>query len=68
MLVNIFGSSLMTPTNPPPDANGYPEPPPTDHAHDGGAGQPDYPIGARRHDHPDDAPPPSFNPTPCSPS
>ena len=29
MLVNIFGSSLVTPTNPPPDANGYPEPPPT---------------------------------------
>ena len=29
MLVNIFGSSLIAPTNPPPDANGYPEPPPT---------------------------------------
>ena len=28
MLVNIFGSSLVTPTNPPPDANGYPEQPP----------------------------------------
>jgi LCP family protein required for cell wall assembly len=29
MLVNIFGSSLVNPTNPPPNANGYPEPPPT---------------------------------------
>ena len=28
MLVNIFGSSLVTPTNPPPDAAGNPNPPP----------------------------------------
>ena len=28
MLVNIFGSSLISPTNPPPNANGVPEPPP----------------------------------------
>ena len=28
MLVNVFGSSLLTPTNPPPDAAGYPNPPP----------------------------------------
>ncbi len=29
MLVDIFGSSLVTPTNPPPDADGVAEPPPT---------------------------------------
>lgn len=29
MLVNIFGSSLQTPTNPPPDVNGVPHQPPT---------------------------------------
>ncbi len=29
MLVNIFGSSLVTPTNPPPDVNGVPHEPPT---------------------------------------
>ena len=29
MLVNIFGSSLVNPTNPPPGANGYPVAPPT---------------------------------------
>ena len=28
MLVNIFGPSLVTPTNPPPDAAGNPNPPP----------------------------------------
>ena len=28
MLVNIFGSDLTTPTNPPPDADGDPNPPP----------------------------------------
>ena len=35
MLVNIFGSSLVTPTNPPPDAAGDPNPPPDRHADDG---------------------------------
>ena len=29
LLVNVFGSSLITPTNPPPDVNGVPQPPPT---------------------------------------
>jgi LCP family protein required for cell wall assembly len=28
MLVNVFGSSLVAPTNPPPDASGVPNPPP----------------------------------------
>ena len=28
LLVNVFGSSLVTPTNPPPDVNGVPQPPP----------------------------------------
>ena len=51
MLVNIFGSSLTAPTNPPPDVNGYPEPPPPDTHDDGASGQPGYPLdaGARRH-------------------
>jgi LCP family protein required for cell wall assembly len=29
LLVNVFGSSLITPTNPPPDVNGVPQAPPT---------------------------------------
>ena len=29
LLVNVFGSSLIAPTNPPPDENGVPQPPPT---------------------------------------
>jgi LCP family protein required for cell wall assembly len=29
MLVNVFGSSLVAPTNPPPNENGVAEPPPT---------------------------------------
>jgi LCP family protein required for cell wall assembly len=29
MLVSVFGNSLITPTNPPPDASGNPNPPPT---------------------------------------
>ena len=45
MLVSIFGSSLITPTNPPPGVDGYPQAPPVRHPHDGGAG-----LG---HDHAD---------------
>jgi LCP family protein required for cell wall assembly len=66
MLQSIFGSSLVTPTNPPPDANGYPQPPPqitpttatTAPAHS-------TPAASTT---PTTAPPPSFNPTTCSPS
>jgi LCP family protein required for cell wall assembly len=65
LLESIFGSSLVTPTNPPPNANGYPQPPPqitpttatTAPAHS-------TPAASTT---PTTAPPPSFNPTTCSP-
>ena len=66
MLTSIFGSSLVTPTNPPPGANGYPQPPPQI--------TPTTTAGAPAHSTPaasttpTTAPPPSFNPTTCSPS
>jgi hypothetical protein len=69
MLVNIFGSSLQEPSNPPPDVNGVPHPPPTitpttvppttaasGHAA-GGSGATTTPTTT---------PPPSYNPTNCS--
>ena len=70
MLVDIFGSSLQTPTNPPPDVNGVPHQPPTitpttvapttvaggGHA----AGSPSATTT------PTTTPPPSYNPTNCS--
>jgi LCP family protein required for cell wall assembly len=66
LLQSIFGSSLVTPTNPPPNVNGYPEPPPqvapttatTAPAHS-------TPAASTT---PTTTPPPSFNPTTCSPS
>jgi hypothetical protein len=67
MLVNIFGSSLETPTNPPPDVNGVPHPPPTitpttvAPTATGSTGH------AAATTTPTTAPPPSFNPTTCSP-
>ena len=66
MLVSIFGSSLITPTNPPPDASGNPNPPP-----------PITPTtvvpasastAAPANTTPATTPPPSFNPVPCSPA
>jgi LCP family protein required for cell wall assembly len=60
MLVNIFGSSLETPTNPPPDVNGYPEAPPTVSPTTAAAGS--------QTTTPPTTPPPSFDPTPCTPS
>jgi LCP family protein required for cell wall assembly len=66
MLVNIFGSSLITPTDPPPDASGNPNPPP-----------PTTPTtvvpassstAAAASSTPATTPPPSFNPVPCSPA
>jgi polyisoprenyl-teichoic acid--peptidoglycan teichoic acid transferase len=66
MLVNIFGSSLITPTNPPPDANGYPERPPPDTTTTTVApARPTTSTPAATT--PTTAPPPSFDPTPCSP-
>ncbi len=67
MLVNIFGSSLVAPTNPPPDANGVPQAPPpitpaitpaTTAPIKGGASSPTTTSTT--------TPPPSFNPTNCS--
>jgi LCP family protein required for cell wall assembly len=75
MLVNTFGSDLQTPTDPPPDAAGEPNPPPpvttttvapaapttSASGKSSGAAAPattTTPTTA----------PPSFNPTPCTPS
>ena len=69
MLVNVFGSSLVSPTSPPPDAAGTPNPPP--HITPTTAA-PTSPAtggsGAAATTTPTTAPPPSFNPTTCSPS
>lgn len=70
MLVNIFGSSLQTPTNPPPDVNGVPHQPPTitpttapPTSASGGSAS-----GTAATTTATTTPPPSFNPTTCSPS
>jgi LCP family protein required for cell wall assembly len=71
MLVNIFGSSLVTPTNPPPDANGVPQSPPTatpttaPPATASGSGSSGAGSGGTTST---TTPPPSFDPTNCSPS
>ena len=70
MLVKIFGSSLVTPTDPPPDANGVPTAPPpvttatTPPAPATAAGS----ASAAAATTPTTTPPPSFNPTPCTPA
>jgi LCP family protein required for cell wall assembly len=68
MLVNIFGSSLVTPTNPPPDAAGNPNPPPTvttTTAPPATAGTSSSTPAATG---PAATAPPSFDPTTCSPA
>lgn len=72
MLVNVFGSSLVTPTDPPPDANGVPTAPPTVTAT---TTPPASSTPARSASGaaaaaatPTTTPPPSFNPTPCTPA
>ena len=71
MLVNIFGSSLQTPTNPPPDVNGVPHEPPTITPT---TVTPSTAATAASGGHaaatttPTTTPPPSFNPTTCSPA
>jgi LCP family protein required for cell wall assembly len=68
MLVNIFGSDLINPTNPPPGANGYPVPPPTVTPTTA------PPTTAPSRSTATTAPAtttttaPPFNPTPCTPS
>jgi LCP family protein required for cell wall assembly len=62
MLVDIFGSSLVTPTNPAPNVNGVAEPPPTV------TSTPTAPAGASFADTtPTTTAVPSFDPTPCTP-
>ncbi len=62
MLVNIFGSSLVTPTNPAPNASGESVPPPDVTATTAGAAPGSSSLT------PTTTPPPSYNPTPCTPS
>jgi LCP family protein required for cell wall assembly len=61
-LVNLFGSSLITPTDPPPDADGVSEPPPTVTATTAA------PATGSGTTTPTTTPTPSFDPTPCTPS
>jgi LCP family protein required for cell wall assembly len=70
MLVNIFGSSLVTPTNPPPDANGNtPLPPPVTTTTVAPASPSTSSGGSSSATTtPTTVPPPSFNPIPCTPS
>ena len=69
MLVNLFGSDLQTPTNPPPDAAGYPNPPPTVTPTTVAPASPSTPSsGSASATTTPTTAPPSFNPTPCSPS
>ncbi len=68
LLVSVFGSSLINPTNPPPDANGVPHPPPVVTTTTA------PPTTAASNGTPPTAPAtttttaPSFNPVPCTPS
>ena len=62
MLVDIFGSSLVTPTNPPPDADGVVEPPPAVTAT---TAPPASKTGTTT---PTTTAVPSFDPTPCTPA
>jgi LCP family protein required for cell wall assembly len=62
MLVNIFGSSLVTPTDPAPNAGGESVPPPEVTPTTAGASPGSSSVT------PTTTPPPSYNPTPCTPS
>ena len=67
LLVNLFGSDLTTPTNPPPDATGNPNPPPTitPTTVPATAGTP---AAAGASTTPTVAPPAPYNPVPCTPA
>jgi LCP family protein required for cell wall assembly len=70
MLVNIFGSSLTTPTNPPPDVNGIPQPPPVvtpTTTPPAAASSGSAPPAASATTTPT-TPPASYNPVPCTPA
>jgi LCP family protein required for cell wall assembly len=62
MLVNIFGSSLIAPTNPPANVNGVAEAPPAVTPTTAASG------GSTATTTPTTTPVPSFDPTPCTPS
>jgi LCP family protein required for cell wall assembly len=66
MLVNIFGSSLVTPTNPPPNENGVVVPPPTVTPTTAAPAPTGTPATGSTTT-PTTAPP-SYNPTTCTPS
>ncbi len=68
MLVNVFGSSLVTPTNPPPDASGNPNPPPTITPTTVVPASTATPASGSAAATPAATAPPSFNPTQCSPA
>jgi LCP family protein required for cell wall assembly len=69
MLVSLFGSDLQTPTNPPPDAAGNPNPPPTVTPTAAAPSGPTTPSsGSTSANTAPTTAPPSFDPTPCSPS
>jgi LCP family protein required for cell wall assembly len=68
LLVNTFGSDLVTPTNPPPDANGYPEPPPAVTATTVPPTTTPSKTTASTAPSTTTTTAPVFNPTPCSPS
>ena len=67
MLVNVFGSSLVTPTNVPPDAAGNPNPPPAVTPTTVAPAGPGTPTSAPTSTAPTAAPP-SFDPTTCTPA
>ncbi len=74
-LVNIFGSSLIAPTNPPPGADGVPQAPPavapaaaTAPSASSGSSSNSGSTGAAPVATTTTTVPPSFNPTPCTPS
>lgn len=74
MLQSVFGSSLVAPTNPPPDLYGTPTPPPNVTSTTGSSGGSSSAATSSSSSSsatttPTTAPPPpSFDPTPCTPS
>jgi LCP family protein required for cell wall assembly len=67
MLESIFGSSLIAPTNPPPDVNGVPTPPPTVTQTAAPPSSGAATATPATSSTPTTAPP-SFNPAPCTPA
>jgi LCP family protein required for cell wall assembly len=68
MLQSVFGSSLVTPTNPPPNVNGVPTLPPAVTSTTGSTGSTSAGTSAATTTPTTATPPPSFDPVPCTPS